>query len=116
MQRSISFIIAGAIGALWGLLAPFSFIFVAEEALTRSSISHETYLELIPWTKAVMAPGLGLAKIIGSEPYFWVSHSSGPLFLKNVAVLGVSNAISWAGISCAFSWAIGKMKYSRLPT
>lgn len=110
MGTSTSFTAAGASGALWGALAPFSFIFIAEQTMIRDSISHETYLELIPWINATMAPGLSLADIFGSEPRFWTAHSNGALFLKDIAVLGLSNAVSWAAFFCAAAWFLGKLR------
>lgn len=109
--KTSSLVAAGLFGALWGLSAPFSVIFIIEQAMVRGSISHETYLSTIPWTHAMTTPGLGLAELVlGSPLHVWGSHSSGTLFLRNVAILGVANAVAWGALCSAVVWALAKMR------
>lgn len=77
---------------------PLANLTMIEMAYTHDAVSEDIYLRLLSWNKVLKTPGLQIPNIFGNQPMFWVAHSRGNIFLKDLGTFLVFNFLGWFAV------------------
>ena len=92
--------------------SPLVYTFVVEMSYTHGVFVEDIYLRVLSYGDFLMYPGILIPSAWGYEPYFWVPHSKGIVFVKDLISFVVFNVLGWILFFYLLDFALINLKKS----